>query len=186
MLLFFLACGGAVPNQDQPQDTHSPVDTGERDPLRDLNPDSLPQTSSPCREAEVVWVKSVVDGDTIKVEGKWGGETVRLIGIDTPEMDWDGNHHECWAEEALAALHELVFEKWVWLSFDQECEDDYERTLAYVHRGTGIEDFTQRALLRNGHAEAFKVNPNSHFHSLFSADESYASGEEIGLWKDCR
>ena len=67
-----------------------------------------------------------------------------------------------------------------------QCEDDYDRSLAYVHRGVSIEDFTQRALLRNGHAEAYRVNPNTHFHSLFQADESYAKREELGLWGDCR
>ena len=188
MLLLLIACSTSSSSDGRADDTNAsePIDSGIRDPVRDLDPASLPTTTSPCRAPEVVFVKDVIDGDTIKVEGKWGGETIRLIGIDTAEMDWNGNNHECWAAEALEALEALILEKWVWISFDVECEDDYDRSLAYVHRGVSIEDFTQRALLRNGHAEAYRVNPNTHFHSLFQADESYAKREELGLWGDCR
>jgi micrococcal nuclease len=186
MLFFLLACSGSIAPTDNPQDTHETArDTGERDPIRDLDARSLPQTDSPCRTPEVVFVKDVLDGDTLKVEGKWGGETVRLIGINTPEMNYDTQSPECWAQEALSALETQVKDKWVWLSFDKECEDHFERTLAYVHRGTEIEDFSQRALLRGGHAQAYKVNPNKHFHSLFSADENYAKNQNNGQWGGC-
>jgi micrococcal nuclease len=186
MLLFLLACSGSPAATDSAQDTQDTVrDTGERDPIRDLDASTLPQTDSPCRDAEVVLVKEILDGDTLKVEGKWGGETVRLIGIDTPEMNYDTQSPECWAQEALVALEEQVVDKWVWLSFDEECEDHFERTLAYAHRGIEMEDFIQRTLLRNGHAEAFKVNPNKHFHSLFSADENYAKNQDLGQWSAC-
>ncbi len=153
--------------------------------MRDLDPSELPRADSPCRQPEVVWVKDVIDGDTLKIEGKWGGESVRMTGINAPEMDWNQQNHDCWAEEARAALEEAVLEKWVWLSFDQECEDNFDRTLAYVHRGVDIEGFVQRSLLREGHVQAYKVNPNNHFASLFSADESYAEREELGQWKSC-
>jgi endonuclease YncB( thermonuclease family) len=187
MFLFLLACGGSPSPTDAIQDTETetPKDTGERDPIRDLDPSVLPSSPDPCRAPEVVLVKEIIDGDTLKVEGKWGGETVRLIGIDTPEMNYDNNAPECWAPEALAALEELLLDKWAWLAFDTECEDHFDRTLAYVHRGTEITDFIQRSLLRDGHAEAFKVNPNNNFHPLFEADESYADGKDLGMWGNC-
>ena len=182
------ACGKSSGDQspiDSIFDTDDTVDTGQRDPIRDLDPDSLPSTTSPCRDPELVYVKEVYDGDTIKVEGKWGGESVRLIGIDTAEMDWQSNQHECWAKEAMDALSNQTLSKWVWLSFDKDCEDDFDRSLAYVHRGTAIEDFVQRALLRSGHAESYHINPNTHHKSLFEADESFAKREDLGRWGAC-
>lgn len=170
---------------DTVDDSSTPRDTGERDPVRDLDPDKLPSTATPCRSPELMYVKEVFDGDTIKVEGKWGGESVRLIGIDTSEMDWQSNQHECWAKEAMDAISEKILQKWVWLTFDATCEDDFDRTLAYVHRDTDIEGFIQRSLLRAGHAESYHINPNTHHKALFEADESFAKREDLGRWGAC-
>ena len=184
--LLILACS----TPPAPEDTSPPVDTevrdtGTRDPIRDLDPSTFPKVEDPCREAEVFRVKEVLDGDTLRVEGKWGGETVRLIGINASEMDWTNNNHDCWAEEARRALEDLLLNEWVWLLFDTECEDPFDRTLAYAHRGPDIEDFVQRHLLRSGHVESFRVQPNVAFETLFSADESFAKREEVGLWNAC-
>ena len=121
----------------------------------------------------------------MRAEGKWGGETVRLIGIDASEMDWDKQNHDCWAEEARTALEDLLLDEWVWLLFDKECQDPFDRTLAYAHRGPEIEDFVQRYLLRSGQVEAYRVQPNIAFETLFSADESFAIREEMGRWNAC-
>ena len=187
-LFFLLACSAS--QDPDTADTASPADTetkdtGTRDPVKDLDPSSFPNADDACREPELFWVKDVLDGDTIRVEGKWGGETVRLIGINAPEMDWDTQAHDCWGQEALNALQTTVLNQWVWLLFDENCEDDFGRTLAYVHRGSKLEDFIQRALIRNGHVEAYKVKPNDHFETLFNADETFARNENNGLWGKC-
>ena len=53
--------------------------------------------------SEVVTVSSITDGDTIKVRfGNGSVDTVRLIGINTPEKG------ECFAAEATAALKSLL------------------------------------------------------------------------------
>ena len=86
-----------------PTDSAS-VDTAEEitDPLADIDPDLLDQGASPCRAPAFVSVDEVVDGDTIRVTSGRGVERVRLIGIDAPEVDHDGDWDECWAEEAKA------------------------------------------------------------------------------------
>ena len=186
VLLLALACSAPTesPDTSAPEDTEL-RDTGVRDPIRDLDPSQFPSAPSPCREAEAFRVKEVLDGDTLRVEGKWGGETVRLIGIDASEMDWNSNNHDCWAEEARSALEDLLLDEWIWLLFDEECEDPFDRTLAYAHRGYEVEDFVQRSLLRSGQVQASRVAPNVAFETLFSADESFASREENGLWGAC-
>ncbi len=57
------------------------------------------------------------------------GETVRLVGIDTPEMG------ECGYERATEALTDLVGGRVVTLGESDEDRDQYGRLLRYVDRG---------------------------------------------------
>jgi endonuclease YncB( thermonuclease family) len=76
-------------------------------------------------------VTEVVDGDTIDVAQGPRTMTVRLIGINAPESG------ECWADEAAAALGELVGRGPVWLTLDVSGLDLYGRALRYVVNGDG-------------------------------------------------
>ena len=81
---------------------------------------------------------AVVDGDTIKVRLADGArETVRLVGIDTPESRRPNTPVECGAKQAGAALNRLVARRDVTLVRDptQDARDRYGRTLAYVDVG---------------------------------------------------
>ena len=69
-------------------------------------------------------VIEVIDGDTIKLYNK---ETVRLIGIDTPEKG-----KRCYTE-AKDRLTELVLDKVVTLEKDKTDKDMYNRSLRYVY-----------------------------------------------------
>lgn len=130
-------------------------------------------------------VVEVTDGDTIKVRTGRGVERVRLIGIDTPEVDHSGPDDECFGEEAKAFLTAMIDDKRVWLTFDAECKDGYDRTLAYVHRGVETNDFVQRLLLRGGWATAYAVSPNVSLREMFEADEAAARSASEGLWGEC-
>ena len=80
----------------------------------------------------------MVDGDTIKVRLADGArETVRLVGIDTPESRRPNTPVECGAKQAGAALNRLVARRDVTLVRDptQDARDRYGRTLAYVDVG---------------------------------------------------
>jgi hypothetical protein len=65
----------------------------------------------------------VVDGDTVDLGN---GETVRLVGIDTPEQG------ECGYEKAADALSALVLGREVVLADSDEDRDQYGRLLRYV------------------------------------------------------
>lgn len=71
-------------------------------------------------------VTHVVDGDTVDLDN---GETVRLVGIDTPERG------ECGYDEARAALVDLVEGKRITLGASDEDRDRYDRLLRYVDVG---------------------------------------------------
>jgi micrococcal nuclease len=79
-------------------------------------------------------VARVIDGDTIKVELDGRLETVRLVGIDTPESRRPETPVECGSKQAATALGHLVLGRDVVLRVDptQEAIDRYGRALAYV------------------------------------------------------
>jgi len=130
-------------------------------------------------------VVEVTDGDTIRVKTGRGVERVRLIGIDTPEVDHSGPDDDCFGEESKAFLSAMIEDKRVWLTFDAECEDHYDRTLAYVHRGLETNDFVQRLLLRGGWATTYAVSPNTSLRDIFEADQDVAREGSEGLWGEC-
>ena len=157
------------------------AETGEitEDDLSWVDPISLPAGSNPCREPTRVKVNYVADGDTIFVSD--GAEKVRIIGIDTPELGDD----ECFAQEAKDFLSDLIQDRWIWLTFDRDCLDVYDRTLAYVHLGPSEMDFVERQLLRGGYAQDFPFDNTDTFADLFAADEATARADNIGGWSVC-
>jgi len=180
--LIFLSCVG--PDDGEPSDSapDSVVDTGERDPIRDLDPATLPASSSPCREPVLMRITKVVDGDTAYVEDivqTWKTEKVRFIGIDTPETYED----QCWAQEAKVATREMIDGELVWMTFDRTCEDTYERTLAYLWRSA--DDFVNMDIVRQGHAWAYPYEPDTSFAEDFQTAEDLARAEDLGMWEDC-
>lgn len=89
-------------------------------------------------EAERARVVAVVDGDTIKVRRPGDRvESVRLLGIDTPESRRPATPVECGSKTAGAALRRLVLGHDVVLRQDasQDAVDRYGRALAYVEVG---------------------------------------------------
>jgi endonuclease YncB( thermonuclease family) len=87
-------------------------------------------------------VTRVVDGDTLELGN---GETVRLVGIDTPEVG------ECGFEQASARLGELALGRSVTLAASDEDRDYYGRLLRYVDVGAVDAGLT---LIREGLAIA--------------------------------
>jgi endonuclease YncB( thermonuclease family) len=73
--------------------------------------------------AESVEVGRIVDGDTIETVDK---ETIRLLGINTPERG------ERYYSEAKEFLEDEILRKSVRLEFVGERQDKYYRTLAYI------------------------------------------------------
>ena len=178
MLWILIACFDKA--QDTAVERTEPTDEiVPEDDLSWVDPADLPAGENPCRDPVRVQVNYVVDGDTFFAN--YGQEKVRIIGIDTPEM----NDGECYAQEAKTFLTQLINGKWVWLTFDKECSDVYDRTLAYVHLGPMEMDFVERQLLRGGYAQAFPFDDTNTFEELFAADEMAARDGNNGGWGSC-
>ena len=83
----------------------------------------------------------VIDGDTLKVRLASGAsETVRLIGIDTPETRKPNTPVECGGRDATARMKRLALRRGVGVAVvlrsdpTQDRRDRYGRLLAYVSR----------------------------------------------------
>lgn len=127
---------------------------------------------------EIVQVERVVDGDTIVVAG---GERVRYIGMDTPEMGT--KPRECFAEQAKAKNVELVGGQTVALRMDVSERDRYKRLLRYVYRLDGA--FVNAVLVQQGYATAATFPPDVLFSAYFTTLEREARTAGVGLWGSC-
>lgn len=140
-----------------------------------------PQPSSePIAGGPLVPVVRVVDGDTIWVPPQ---ERVRLIGIDTPEVDWYGGEAECYGEEAGLFLRRLLEDERVRLEYDEELVDPYGRTLAYVYLEDGR--MVNLVLVRQGFAVVTIFEPNDRHRARLHSAEREARSAGRGLWSAC-
>jgi micrococcal nuclease len=130
-------------------------------------------------------VERVVDGDTVVVDIDGHRETVRLIGIDTPETVKPNSPVECFGPEASAATKALLPEGTpVRLERDVEGRDDYDRLLVYLYRSVdGM--FVNLELVRSGYATLLTFPPNiAHVDDFVVAAEA-ARTDGLGLWSGC-
>jgi micrococcal nuclease len=130
-----------------------------------------------------VLVSRVADGDTIQVELGGRETTIRLIGVDTPEL---GDRHDRsappqpFAREAADFTRRTLKGQRVRLEFESgDRLDRYGRTLAYVFLVDGT--FFNRELLRGGFARAYTRFP-FRYRDQFRSDEAAARQAQLGLW----
>lgn len=130
-------------------------------------------------ETRAAEVRRVVDGDTLLLEG---GERVRLVGADAPELGRDGRPDAPLARDAQEHLDMLVTlnDHRVQLVIGPEPRDRYGRLLAMITSGRHG-DFTAH-LLRNGLALAVAVPPNTAAFECHLAAEREARQSRRGLW----
>lgn len=132
-------------------------------------------------------VMKVVDGDTIKVSetGTVSDiETVRLIGINTPETVDPRKEVECFGHEASDKTKELLENKNVFLLADdtQSNRDKYGRLLRYVVLEGQIN--VNQYLIQEGYAYEYTYRIPYELQSSFKNAEKYAKEKQKGLWKD--
>ena len=129
-------------------------------------------------------VTRVVDGDTIHVSLGGRDETVRYIGMDTPESVKPGTPVQCYAKKASAENDRLVEGRRVRLRFDAERRDRYGRLLAYVYRaGDGL--FVNQELVRLGYARTLTIPPNVRHAARLAQLARVARDRRRGLWGAC-
>jgi micrococcal nuclease len=129
-------------------------------------------------------VVRVVDGDTIVVNVDGKNESVRMIGVDTPELNDSRTGVQCFAEEASDKTKALVIGKKVRLEKDssQGDRDKYTRLLAYVFREDGV--FVNRTLIAEGFAHEYTYDGKYKYQTELKAAQASAESAEKGLWAE--
>ena len=134
--------------------------------------------TTPIIKQESVEVVKVIDGDTVRVKVNGKEESVRLIGIDTPEKN------ECFEKEATEKAKELMENKKIKLEADdsQDNRDKYDRLLRYIY----LEDGTliNEKLIEEGYGTEYTYKIPYKFQTEFKAAEKIAKGEKMGIWAD--
>lgn len=129
-----------------------------------------------------VRVVHVVDGDTIEVDDGGRHETVRLLGVDTPETVHPEKPVQCYGPEASAYTKQRLQGRDVKLEPDVERRDRYGRLLAYVILdGRRFND----ELLEGGYARLLVIAPNGVHARTMLQKELAAKRAGKGLWSAC-
>lgn len=137
----------------------------------------------------------VIDGDTLKIMFNGKKQSIRLIGIDTPESK---KNSKAFKDSARSAkdIDAIVSQgkaarKYVKglvkkgdrikVEFDVEKKDKYRRLLGYVYLPDGR--MLNDVIIRNGYASPLTIPPNVKYKKKFLRSYRYAREKRLGLWK---
>jgi len=151
-------------------------------------------------------VTRVSDGDTLRVELDGREESVRLIGVDTPEkfksdkLERDAEESplseteiQALGEEASAYAERLLGGQEVYLELGTEERDRYGRILAYVYVRDPEGDWTFRGerfaqvnleLARAGWADPLTIPPNVAYAERYVEAAREAREANLGMWRE--
>jgi micrococcal nuclease len=113
----------------------------------------------------------VIDGDTFRLAN---GDTVRLIGIDAPELSQPGG------EVSREYLAHLIMGNPITLERGHEDRDNYHRLLRFVYIGNLC---INEEMIRQGYAEARYLSENP-IRDYYIQLEIQAEAARAGLWSD--
>lgn len=131
-------------------------------------------------------INHFVDGDTIAVNMNGHIETIRFIGVDTPETHKPNTPVQCYGPAAAAYTKTIITSAGskVRLSLDPEStnRDRYDRLLRYVY----LPDSTlvNEKLIENGYGFYYPYFPFTKS-AEFQRAEQKAISSKIGLWRNC-
>lgn len=127
-------------------------------------------------------ITEVVDGDTVKVNISGTNETLRLIGLDTPETVDPRKPVQCFGKEASNKGKELLIGKKVRIEKDstQGDKDKYGRTLAYIYTEGGL--FYNKYMIEQGYAHEYTYSTPYKYQAEFKQAQKTAEQNKAGLW----
>ncbi len=143
-------------------------------------PTSTVLAAIPARQNATV--TKVVDGDTLKVTLNGAEETLRLIGINTPEVTSGVTKEQCFGPEASAFMKSLLpAGTEVQLESDptQDERDRYDRLLVFAFKD---EENVNQTMIEQGYAFEYTFNKPYHYQVQFLAAQTLAHSQQRGLW----
>jgi micrococcal nuclease len=129
-------------------------------------------------------INHFIDGDTIAVNMNGKSETVRFVGIDTPETHKPNTPVQCYGPAAAAYTKNVIGSRQVRLVSDSLStdRDRYNRLLRYVYLPDGT--LVNEQLVRNGYAFYYPYFPFTKA-KAFAADQQAAMDAHKGIWGNC-
>lgn len=208
----YIAPTGGTPDQSAAPTTETPdptavttaTVTATEAPSSTPTPTPTPTpTSTPASDGPpTAWTGTIVDvtdGDTMDVRLPNGSiETVRLLGVDTPETsvgrvspdewedipdttdgrDWLVNH----GDDATSYAEERLEGQEVYIETDPEADRRgyYGRLLVYISQSETAETSFNGLLLQNGYARYYDSEFSEQ--AVYQDAESTAQQDDIGVW----
>ena len=133
-----------------------------------------------------VVVNRVVDGDTIIVDianppaGLNSSERIRFLGIDAPEVSGEDRGRSNFGMDSADFVRSVLQQgRVIYLAFDWDLRDRYDRVLAYIYLENGIN--FNAYLIYMGFARAYTVF-RFQFTNEFRQNEVEARSNRRGLW----
>jgi len=130
-------------------------------------------------------VVKVYDGDTITISDGIHEIRVRLIGIDTPEMNEKNTVLRNLAYQAKDYLSSLILNQFIYLQLDHFNEksmhlDKFGRLLAYIYRFSD-NLFVNAQMIRMGFSQEYERYAFEQLH-YFRKLAAQAKAEKLGIW----
>jgi len=166
----------------QPSASPSPITTDQKVVLGQQTavPSGIPT------DAQKAQLKKIVDGDTIDVIlNATKSSTVRLIGINTPEVVDPRRPVQCFGKEASQKAKDLMKKgDIVYLKGDvtQADVDKYNRLLRYVWLSDGT--FFNLKMIADGYAYEYTYDIAYLYQNQFKQAQATAQKTKLGLWAD--
>ena len=129
-------------------------------------------------------VVKVVDGDTLTLNIDGQNQTLRLIGIDTPETVDPRKPVQCFGMEASTKAKEILTGQSVRIEKDptQGDYDKYDRLLVYVFLKDGTN--FNKMMIEQGFAYEYTYDLPYKYQAEFKLAEEIAITEKRGLWAE--
>lgn len=127
-------------------------------------------------------VARVIDGDTFVLTDS---SHVRMLGIDTPELDDADSFYVFYANKAKALTDSLIDGKRVKLTFETKTRDMFDRILAYVWLtdiGGRASLFIQAEQLKAGYARIRYYPKGKRYYEIFYNLRRTAMKNNLGIW----
>lgn len=148
-------------------------------------PVPTPKASPSATPTDTLYaVVSVTDGDTFKVNINGTTETLRMIGMDTPETVDPRKPVQCFGVEASNRAKQLLTGKKVRLEVDptQGERDIYGRLLRYAYLPDGT--FFNKEMILEGYAHEYTYQTKYKYQADFKAAQAQSQAAKRGLWAD--
>jgi endonuclease YncB( thermonuclease family) len=129
-------------------------------------------------------VTRFIDGDTFAVDMNGNTETVRMIGVDTPETHKPNTPVQCYGPAAAAYTKNLIGTQKVRLESDptNQNRDRYNRLLRYVYLPDNR--LVQKEIIASGYGFAYTQFPFTKKDEFVKAEQQ-ADQADKGLWGNC-